>query len=194
MTLGEKIRYFRTKQGLTQGQLAEISGVHPVSIRKYETSKVQPQPTQVEKIATALNVSYSALHGVSNNGLRLETVGDLMGVLMVMYDANVIQIRGERGSDSYLKRDTVTIKFNTAFSNFLDLMTGENHTSMEHVLIYVKDTQIFDDLLNWEKINYTYTMSVLAAQDSDLPMLEDLLSYKNAIELEMQCSITPLEL
>ena len=45
---------------------------------------MQPQPPQLEKIAAALGVSYNALNGSDTAGLRLETVGDLMGVLMVL--------------------------------------------------------------------------------------------------------------
>lgn len=49
MTIGEKIRYCREQIGITQGKLAELTGIHPVSIRKYETNKMQPQPPQLEK-------------------------------------------------------------------------------------------------------------------------------------------------
>ena len=43
MTIGEKIKYFRTRIGITQAKLAELSGIHPVSIRKYETNEMVPQ-------------------------------------------------------------------------------------------------------------------------------------------------------
>ena len=88
MTIGEKIKYCRKQIGITQDKLAELTGIHPVSIRKYETNKMQPQPPQLEKIAAALGVSYNALNGSDTAGLRLETVGDLMGVLMVLCNSN----------------------------------------------------------------------------------------------------------
>ena len=53
MTIGEKIKYCRKQIGITQDKLAELTGIHPVSIRKYETNKMQPQPPQLEKIAVA---------------------------------------------------------------------------------------------------------------------------------------------
>ena len=95
MTIGEKIKYCRKQ-----------IGIHPVSIRKYETNKMQPQPPQLEKIAAALGVSYNALNGSDTAGLRLETVGDLMGVLMVLCNSGILQISGERGEDKMLKDDT----------------------------------------------------------------------------------------
>ena len=57
MTIGEKIRYYRKQLGITQGKLAELTGIHPVSIRKYEINKMQPQPQQIERIAAAQRTS-----------------------------------------------------------------------------------------------------------------------------------------
>ena len=57
LTIGDRIKYFRKRRGLTQAQLAECTGIHPVSIRKYETNKMQPQLSQIEKIADALCLS-----------------------------------------------------------------------------------------------------------------------------------------
>ena len=57
MTTGEKIKYLRNKLNITQSSLANKANIHPVSIRKYETNKMIPQPTQIEKLAKALNVS-----------------------------------------------------------------------------------------------------------------------------------------
>ena len=90
--------------------MAELTGIHPVSIRKYETNKMQPQPPQLEKIAAALGVSYNALNGSDTAGLRLKTVGDLIGVLMVLCNSGVLQISGERGEDMLLKEETVSIQ------------------------------------------------------------------------------------
>lgn len=189
MTIGEKIKYFRTKMGITQGQLAELSDIHPVSIRKYETNKMQPQPPQIEKIAAALNVSYSALDGVSNNGLRLDTVGDLMGFLMVMYDTGVIQVKGTRNKDGGVQKDTFKLIFSPLISSLFNLEDSNSKLSLENILIHIKDEQILNDFLNWEKLSYSYTMSVIQATESDIPMLEELLTYKITIELELQ-SIT----
>lgn len=61
MTIGEKIKYFRSRIGITQVKLAELSGIHPVSIRKYETNKMTPQTEQIDKIAEALGVSSFAI-------------------------------------------------------------------------------------------------------------------------------------
>ena len=50
-----------------------------------------------------------------------------------------------------------------------------------------------EDFLNWDKISYQYTKAVLSATEDDVPMLEELLTYKNEIELELMSSTKPLE-
>ena len=98
MTIGEKIKYFRTQKGITQAKLAELSGIHPVSIRKYETNKMIPQSQQIDKIAEALEISSFAITGFENN-IRLETVGDFMGLLIMLIKTNIVLIEGERGEN-----------------------------------------------------------------------------------------------
>ena len=89
MTIGEKIKYFRSRIGITQAKLAELSGIHPVSIRKYETNKMTPQTEQIDKIAEALGVSSFAITGFENN-IRLETIGDFMGLMIMLIKANIV--------------------------------------------------------------------------------------------------------
>ena len=52
-SVGKRIRNYRTRQGLSQEKLAELSGCHPTYIGQLERS--------IDKIATALNVSLSKL-------------------------------------------------------------------------------------------------------------------------------------
>ncbi|MFV0520608.1 MAG: helix-turn-helix domain-containing protein, partial [Lachnospirales bacterium] len=175
-----------------QGQLAELSDIHPVSIRKYETNKMQPQPSQIEKIATALNVSYTAINGVSNNGLRLDTIGDLMGFLMVMCDAGIIQVKGNRNKDGSIIKDSFKLIFNPILNDFIGLSSNNTNISIEDIIIKLKNKQILDDFLKWEQLKYNYMLSVMHATERDIPKLEEYLAIKNAVELELQSSLKRL--
>ena len=73
MTIGERIRYYRKKCGLTQTHLAELAGIHPVTIRKYETNKMQPQLSRIIKIAAILNVNPNILIGIENTKRNCHT-------------------------------------------------------------------------------------------------------------------------
>ena len=53
----------RKAKGMTQRKLSFLSGVHRVSIARYETGKVSPNIRALEKLAGALGVSVDDLIG-----------------------------------------------------------------------------------------------------------------------------------
>lgn len=61
MTIGENIKYYRIRMGITQNQLAALAEIHPVSIRKYETNKMQPQIDILKKLAGIFKISLDDL-------------------------------------------------------------------------------------------------------------------------------------
>lgn len=61
MTVGQNIRTFRTKQGLTQAKLSELTGIAEVTIRKYESGKIVPKSQNLNRLAKGLGVSASDL-------------------------------------------------------------------------------------------------------------------------------------
>lgn len=196
MTIGERIKYCRKQIGITQDKLAELTGIHPVSIRKYETNKMQPQPPQLEKIAAALGVSYNALNGSDTAGLRLKTVGDFIGVLMVLCNSGVLQISGERGEDMLLKEETVSIQFNPILSSYLEFgytTRGKTHTlSLQDILLNVKSYKVLNDLLKWEKMNFIYHSALKSAgenpNEATQAAIDEIAETKEKVELELQKS------
>lgn len=67
MTIGDKIRHYRNKMGLTQKKLGELSGTSERTIQQYEGGKRQPRLEQLKKIATALNTPIVDLFESENN-------------------------------------------------------------------------------------------------------------------------------
>lgn len=61
MNLGEKIKKYRVEKGLTQQELADIIGVQRAAISKYEKNIVSISINQIEKIASALDITTSQL-------------------------------------------------------------------------------------------------------------------------------------
>ena len=54
-----------------------------------------PQAAQIDRLAEALGVSSFALAGFENN-IRLETVGDFMGLMIMLIKTKIVSINGER--------------------------------------------------------------------------------------------------
>lgn len=61
MTVGENIKRFRKKQGLTQKQLGELCGMNESQLRRYEIGKANPKIETIQKIAEAMSVPINHL-------------------------------------------------------------------------------------------------------------------------------------
>lgn len=59
--IGQRIRNYRTKQGLSQEKLAELSGCHPTYIGQLERGEKNATIESIERIAAALNIPLSKL-------------------------------------------------------------------------------------------------------------------------------------
>ena len=191
MTIGEKIKYFRSRIGITQAKLAELSGIHPVSIRKYETNKMVPQAAQIDRLAEALGVSSFALAGFENN-IRLETVGDFMGLMIMLIKTKIVSINGEREESGMINADTVEFVINPFITNFFDAKTDKSNLSANTLLYYLKNENILSDILKWERINHRYEKCAAETCDTSdkelINILDELKEQKEVIELELQHS------
>ena len=61
MKIGEKIRKFRTEKGLSQKELAKMTGLSEPAIRNYELGNRTPSDKQIGAIAGALDISPFAI-------------------------------------------------------------------------------------------------------------------------------------
>lgn len=59
--IGQRIRNYRTKKGLSQEKLAELAGYHPTYIGQLERGEKNATLESVEKIASAMDISLSEL-------------------------------------------------------------------------------------------------------------------------------------
>ena len=87
-SVGERIRYYRKRAGMTQKQLAEACGITEPAIRNYELDNRIPSYDTLDDIADALHVNYytlaepnlGALAGVMHCFFRIEYVHGLRPV------------------------------------------------------------------------------------------------------------------
>ena len=191
MTIGEKIKYFRKRIGITQAKLAELSGIHPVSIRKYEINRMVPQTPQIDRLAEALGVSSFAIAGFENN-IRLETVGDFMGLMIMLIKTKIVSINGKREENGMINANTVSFVINPFITNFFDAKSDKSELSANTLLYYLKNENILSDILKWERINHRYekcAAEICDTSDKELiNILEELKEQKEVIELELQHS------
>jgi len=71
--IGEKLRYYRKKLGLTQKELGDKSGVSYASISDYEKGKAVPRRETLMKLSEALGVGTSELETLELNEKEIES-------------------------------------------------------------------------------------------------------------------------
>lgn len=77
MKFNERLKRFRKEKGLTQVQLAELTGITARQIQNYEGGKARPRLDAAEKLAKALNVSADELLG--NADMLIAQAADVYG-------------------------------------------------------------------------------------------------------------------
>ena len=128
LTFGRKIKYLREQRGLTQDELAEETGIHPVTIRKYETDKTLPKTAQLERISKVLEVKLEDWVNDIDYKYPVQTHFNLLDILFKLYLYNFIEIQGERNSDGRIISENSKITFKDegkAFFSFLDANTAK---------------------------------------------------------------------
>lgn len=188
MTIGEKIKYLRKQKGLTQTELSALTGIHQVSITKYEKGKMIPQPDQLQKIVDALDVSPMIFFG--SESLRLETRGDLMGLLINLCKSGVLVVKGKRDRNAALIPSTVTFEFAPIISKRF-VGKAERNFSFE------PDEPLLLDFLKWEKQFHNYEKMLKkysgSSNAAEIAALDELRDIIEKIEIELQCSAIQLK-
>ena len=97
VSIGERIRYFRTLKGVTQKYLGVQIGLSSISaevrIAQYENGVRTPKPDRIKEIAKVLNVSYLALE-VPDLDTELGLIHTLF-VLEDLYGLSPCELNGE---------------------------------------------------------------------------------------------------
>ena len=168
-TIGDRIRFFRHYRCMTADQLGLMSGIHPVSIRRYETNKMTPQPQQIAKLAEVLSVNPRALTDTEDDLHAFTTVGEMLGALISFHKSGLITIKGERTerpkNEGYkckdlLKKETVYLSVHPSLSKYLSVLKGDSENPEDIIPIEkVKlnlDNKTFLLFLKWECAYFHY--------------------------------------
>ena len=150
MTIGEKIKYVRKLYHMSSAELAERTGIHPVSIRKYESNKMIPQSAQIERLAAAFHLSPAIFSGLTDMHFDFQYSGDCLGMLIMLYTSGALIINGERDEKNILKKETVKFTVSPLLQKFLQFSEKGSALSFEDVNVLIKDNDTLDRFIFWE--------------------------------------------
>ena len=137
MTVGEKIKYFRTMHGFTQEQLVQATGLSISTLQKYESDERKPKPEQLLKISQALGISINIFMDFD-----IHTVSDLLSLIFKMNEQLDLNFDSQKDTNGNIIPDTLTLSFKNPIINqklstyvsFLNKMTGSEREQYTQTL------------------------------------------------------------
>ena len=127
MTIGEKIKYVRKLLHISSSKLAKETGIHPVSIRKYESNKMVPQIEKVSKIAEALQISPAIFYGLDKLQFDTSYKGDCLTILLILYLSKGLEVDGDRTENGALIAETVKFRLLPVFNKIISAEDSSNN-------------------------------------------------------------------
>ena len=106
MTLGEKIKYYRSTLGITQAQFSSMSGIGLSTIKKLECDMMNPKPKMLLKIASALGVSINIF-----TDFDIVTVSDVMSLITKMDEQVEMDFHADYDEDGNPIPNSIKISF-----------------------------------------------------------------------------------
>lgn len=150
MTIGKKIKHIRNLYHMSSSELAEKTGIHPVSIRKYESDKMLPQQAQINRIAAAFMLSPAIFSGVTETKFDFNYAGDCLALLIMLYISNGLTIEGDRSENGALVFETVRFKISPAFDRFFSLYNEDSNLDINDLNLRISDENTLKSFMYWE--------------------------------------------
>lgn len=137
-----KIRKYRKIKNLSIDQLSQLCDIHASTLKKYENGSRNPKPDQLLKISSALGVSINAFIEFD-----LNTVSDVLSLLMRMDEQTDMTWSAQRDSDGKIIPSTISFSFNdeklnNAISNYMEY---KEETLPEHVDMTLENHKFQND-------------------------------------------------
>lgn len=150
MTIGEKIKYVRKLYHMSSAELAERTGIHPVSIRKYESNKMVPQSAQIQRLAAAFHLSPTIFSGLTDMRFDFQYSGDCLGMLIMLNTSGALMVNGERNEKNILKKETIKFTVSPLLQKFFQFSEKDKALSFEDVNVLINDNDTLDRFIFWE--------------------------------------------
>ncbi len=169
MTIAEKIQFYRKANKLTQKQLAELSGISEISIRKYEAGDRFPKNQQLQKLAAVLPIGGSNLLEIKPETIPLNTVGDAMTLIYLLKEKLGITYAVDQLPNGAIDPASICIHFNNdKINNCLErLITEEVMTEQTEKSLSLDDSEDTKNQLLASKLLLELTQEELTS-DTEL--------------------------
>lgn len=165
MEIGERLKKYRENKKMTQKEIAEVLGVEPTTISKYETGLLEPSLTSVKRLAEIYDISLDELLKDEDDNFDVTYVnvweilkeqkdmklkGNLYHNTQIAFTYNTNHIEGNTLTEEQTRYifETNTIFFeNKMITNVNDIIETTNHFKLIDYMIDIANDNITEDMI-----------------------------------------------
>lgn len=161
--LGEKIKKYRETKGFTQAEIAELLGVSPATVSKYEAGTLEPNIESIKKISELFEVSIDKLLkddafdiskidilAVLREQKEMKVKGNLYHNTQITMTYNTNHIEGSRLSEEqtrYIYETNTLLADKDTVTDIDDIIETTNHFKLFDYMLDVADKKITEKMI-----------------------------------------------
>lgn len=161
--LGEKIKKYREEKKMTQVEVAEVLGVKPGTISKYEAGTLEPNIESLKKLAELFEVSVDELlkedeFDVSKINIlevlreqkKMKLKGNLYHNTQIIFAYNTNHIEGSKLTEDqtrYIYETNTLLTEKETITNLDDIIETANHFKLVDYMLDVADEELTEEMI-----------------------------------------------
>ena len=161
--LGEKIKKYREEKKITQVEVAEILGVKPATISKYEAGTLEPNIESLKKLAELFGVSVDELLKedefdfskinvleVLREQEEMQLKGNLYHNTQIIFAYDTNHIEGSKLTEDqtrYIYETNTLLTEKESITNLDDIIETANHFKLVDYMLDVADKELTEEMI-----------------------------------------------
>ena len=161
--LGEKIKKYREEKKMTQVEVAEVLGVKPATISKYEAGTLEPNIESLKRLAELFEVSVDELlkedeFDVSKINVlevlreqkEMKLKGNLYHNTQIIFAYNTNHIEGSKLTEDqtrYIYETNTLLTEKESITNLDDIIETANHFKLVDYMLDVADEELTEEMI-----------------------------------------------
>ena len=161
--LGEKIKKHREEKKITQVEVAEVLGVKPATVSKYEAGTLEPNIESLKKLAELFKISVDELlredeFDVSKINIlevlreqkSMKLKGNLYHNTQIIFAYNTNHIEGSKLTEDqtrYIYETNTLLTEKESITNLDDIIETSNHFKLVDYMIDIADKELTQDMI-----------------------------------------------
>ena len=161
--VGEKIKTYRERKNMTQSEIAEILGVKPTTISKYEAGTLEPNIESLKKLSEIFEISVDELIkddklDISNVNIleilkeqkNMKLKGNLYHNTQITFAYNTNHIEGSRLTEDqtrYIYETNTLLAEKDTITNIDDILETSNHFKLVDYMLEIAEEKLTEDMI-----------------------------------------------